>query len=216
MEEQGQSDGVTFRAASSPDVTRCNAFHNDFYNTCRTDAAWKWEFNSWAPAISRGYCILAEAEGRIVGTQSAIPIPLIAMGRPLLSAKSEETLVDKDFRTSRIFARMYDVLNRKLVKDSVAVTWGFTPAGASFKRVGFEVPAGTRQIIKSLRADAADALRGSDARGMARLKGRAGSVAAMTWGAIRSAMAPRPPRGLELRLLEFGSGQRGLAFRDLF
>ena len=202
MEERGLSDGVTFKAAAAPDATRCNAFHNDFYKTSRTDAAWKWEFDSWAPAVPRGYCILAEAEGRIVGTQSAIPIPLIAMGHTLASAKSEETLVDKDFRTNRIFARMYDVLNRKLVQDSVAVTWGFTPAGASFKRVGFEVPARTRQIIKSLRADAADSLRGSEARGIARLKGWAGSVAAMSWGALRSTIAPKPPRGLKLRILD--------------
>lgn len=202
MEERGQSDGVTFRTAAASDVTLCNAFHNDFYKTSRTDAAWRWEFDSWAPAVQRGYCIIAEAKGRIVGTQSAIPIPLIAMGSSLASVKSEETLVDKDFRTNRIFARMYDVLNRRLVHDSVAVTWGFTPAGASFQRVGFEVPARTRQIIKSLRADAAESLGGSEAIGIARLKGWAGSVAAMTWGALRSTITPRPPRGLELRILD--------------
>lgn len=197
-------DGIRFRSARCEDVSACNAFHNDFYASGRSDAAWRWEFDGWAPALSKGYYIVAESGGRIIGTQTAIPMPLAAMGKLISSAKSEDTLVDQRFRTNRVFARMYDVLNDRMARDQVAVIWGFTPAGKSFQRVGFEVPARTGQIFRVFRSNAARVLRDSKEPSSRwhGLKDTIGSLAATSFGNAMAGTARYSVSGLDLRVLD--------------
>jgi hypothetical protein len=199
-----QSDGIVIRAAVPEDVQACNAFHNAFYKSDRTECAWNWEFNSWSPSVGSGCYIVAEADGKIVGTQAAMPIPLVAMGQIVPSAKSEDTLVHVRFWGKAVFARMIDVLNTSLASNKIAALWGFTRASDSFRSIGFDVPVRTSQIVRCLRPDAAAVLK-KGARpesSWRRALEVLASYGAACWGNLAASFAPSTFRGLETRHLD--------------
>lgn len=146
---------LTFRLATLDDADRCNAFFNGLHRTDRSLAAWQWEFLD-----SSGHVVpyvIAEDGDRVVGTQAALPIPMVAMREQFTSAKSEETLVDPEYRGQGIFESMYDLLFAELDRREVVVVWGFTTAVKPFIRVGFDVPAVARQVVFPLSGRAARA-----------------------------------------------------------
>src|SRR5262249_49510666 len=141
---------------------------------------------SWTPSVGNGCYIIAEADGKIVGTQAAMPIPLVAMGRIVPSAKSEDTLIHVRFWGKAVFARMIDVLNISLARNKIAALWGFTAAISSYRKVGFDVPVRTSQIVRCLRSDAAAVLKkGAQPKSSWRRALEAlGSYAAACWGRL--------------------------------
>lgn len=136
-----ENKNIIIRLLQEQDIKLINAFHNRIYNDDRTSEKFSWEFFN-APAGNAIY-VVAEDTGNnmIVGTQCAIPINLKSVGGQLiLSAKSEDTLVDPDYRGMQLFEKMYDFLFENCKKKGIRYIWGFTPALKPFLKIGFEAP----------------------------------------------------------------------------
>jgi hypothetical protein len=86
--------------------------------------------------------------GKIVGTQSAIPIEIVdGNGKVTLTAKSEDTLVHQDFRGMDIFNKMYALLFSECEKKGIKIIWGFTTAKKPFSKLGFDTPYSISQCL---------------------------------------------------------------------
>lgn len=123
------------------DIDDLVKFTNEVNKDTRDKDKFLWEFYN-APAGKAVYVIAKDASnGKIVGTQCAIPIDLITeSGIIIRSAKSEDTLVHPDYRGLSIFDRMYQLLFEKCKEDSIKYLWGFTSAKKPFLKLGFSIP----------------------------------------------------------------------------
>lgn len=135
---------IEFSIATTDELEECNRFYNLQYRRSRTHEQMQWEFER-GPHSSL-YAI-ARDEGRLVGTQALIPIDLATPFGGALSAKSEETLVDPEYRGQGIFENLYEFLLPHARSLGIRVIWGFTPAVKPFIRAGFTVPATTSQVV---------------------------------------------------------------------
>src|ERR1035437_8870639 len=130
---------VIYKQAKEDDYKKINDFFNKIYSANRTIEQFYWEFHN-APA-GRAIYIIAEDDGKIIGTQCAIPIYLEnSIGEKILSGKSEDTLVDPLYRGQNIFYKLYDVLFEKCLENKIKILWDFTTAYKPFKKMGFEIP----------------------------------------------------------------------------
>ncbi|MGZ3931535.1 MAG: GNAT family N-acetyltransferase, partial [Bacteroidia bacterium] len=130
---------ITYRLAGERDIDDINALYNRIYSSNRTTEKFSWEYNS-APAGKAIY-VIAIAGNKIIGTQCAIPYYLVDHNSKLiLSAKSEDTLVDPAFRGKQVFENMYKLLIDECRKANIELIWGFTYAVKPFKKTGFAVP----------------------------------------------------------------------------
>jgi hypothetical protein len=131
------------------DIDEVIRFYNRTYKSNRTRAKFDWEFKHAAagPAI---YVIAKDSEtNAIVGTQCAIPIVLITgEGKSVLTAKSEDTLVDPAYRGLNIFENMYSLLFEECRKAGIKYLWGFTSAKKPFLKLGFSIPYDHSQSLK--------------------------------------------------------------------
>lgn len=128
-----------------------NAFFNRIYKSTRSTRDFLWEFFS-APAGKAIYVVAVENSDatnvKIVGIQCAIPIELVSSkGEIVLTAKSEDTLVDPSYRGQKIFERMYELLFSECKKAGIESIWGFTPAEKAFVRIGFSIPFKSKQAL---------------------------------------------------------------------
>lgn len=135
---------IQIRLLLENEVESANDFFNSIYKTNRSIKNFRWEFLD-GPNGKAIYVIAvdesASSHQKIVGIQCAIPIELVdAKGNIVLTAKSEDTLVDPGYRGQKIFERMYDVLFAECKKAGIKYIWGFTPAKKAFERIGFEIP----------------------------------------------------------------------------
>ena len=144
---------VKIRLANQGDFKTCNALHNAAYDSARSLEQWAWTFNSSLFSEADLHFVLAEDEGKIVGTQALMPIQMIDAGGVYWSAKSEETLVDLEYRGQGLFEKMYEKAFEVARESNFESIWGFTPARKSFERVGFEIPQDTSQLFRPLRSD---------------------------------------------------------------
>lgn len=142
-------DEIKYRRASRSDYQAINDFYNRIYGRSRSMEEFEWEFHQ-APAGPSVYIIALDGT-RIVGTNCVILITMInADGRKVLSGKSEDTLVDPEYRGKRIFANIYKELIEECKSEGVQVIWGFTPVARAFEKIGFEVPFGNLQSLAVL------------------------------------------------------------------
>lgn len=123
------------------EIDEVNNFHNFIYKDSRNKDQFQWEFLK-APAGKAIYVIAKDVDNnKIVGTQCAIPIELIkADGTVILTAKSEDTLVNPEYRGLNIFENMYQLLFEKCREAGIKYLWGFTTAKKPFLKLGFEIP----------------------------------------------------------------------------
>jgi hypothetical protein len=132
---------IIIRLITEADIDYVNEFYNRNYNATRTKEKFLWEFmgSPSGPAI---YVVAIDSnKNLIVGTQCAIPYQIkTAGGTILLTAKSEDTLVDASYRGQRIFERMYELLFEECKKRGIQCIWGFTYAIKPFKKINFEIP----------------------------------------------------------------------------
>ncbi|MBK9283742.1 MAG: GNAT family N-acetyltransferase [Sphingobacteriaceae bacterium] len=132
-------DEIEVRLANDSDIDNINAFYNRIYSKNRTKEQFVWEFNS-SPAGKALY-IIAEHGTKIVGTQCAIPYYFVnEKNETILSAKSEDTLVDPEYRGLSIFDKMYFLLFMECRRMGIHILWGFTYAKKPFLNLGFEIP----------------------------------------------------------------------------
>ena len=137
---------ITYRLATEKDYKNINDFHNRIYKSDRTIEQFCWEFHD-APAGHSIY-IIAEDGDKVIGTQCAIPIYLITSGgEKIYSGKSEDTLVDPDYRGQNIFNKLYEILFRECSAKGIKVIWGFTSAIKPFIKMGFETPFEHKQVL---------------------------------------------------------------------
>jgi hypothetical protein len=110
---------------------------NRAYENKRSISQWEWEFVE--NPLGRSLFVIAERGDRIIGTQAIILTPLNIKGLKILSAKSEETLVDKDYRGMAIFKEMYNLVFNEALQSGIEILWGFTSAIKAFQRIGFDI-----------------------------------------------------------------------------
>lgn len=135
---------ILIRLLQGNELDLANNFFNSIYGVKRSVENFKWEFLE-GPNGKAIYVIAIDdsvtQHTKVVGIQCAIPVELInGKGDVLLSAKSEDTLVDPDYRGQKIFERMYDLLFSECKNAGIKCIWGFTPAKKAFERIGFEIP----------------------------------------------------------------------------
>lgn len=138
---------IEIRQLKDSELALANDFFNSIYQTKRSFENFSWEFINGpeGKAIYIG-ALDTDAGNSIVGIQCAIPLALMdTKGNSILTAKSEDTLVDPAYRGQKIFERMYDVLFEECKKAGIKYIWGFTPALKAFERIGFQAPFHSRQ-----------------------------------------------------------------------
>lgn len=125
----------------------CNRFFNTFHKERRTLPQWEWEFELNTFNAKQIPFAAAIDNDRIVGTQALIPIKMIDRNGVFWTAKSEETLVDPEYRGQKLFERMYDLLFHYAKEQNFACIWGFSPATKAFERLNFTLPGETKQLF---------------------------------------------------------------------
>lgn len=182
------------------DIEECNDFHNRAYGSKRTLAQWHWQF---APLLGgKRPFVVAKEGGRVVGTQALMPITMLDAAGDILTAKSEETLVDPSMRGKGVFQKMYEPLTAYALAQGVKAIWGFTPAHKAFEGIGFHVPDRTSQLVHPLSVRASAAFGDAVGTGLRRVVISAAIGAASLVSAARVALASDRSRGLRLEVLE--------------
>lgn len=137
---------VNYRLAQEDDYEEINNFHNRLYNSNRILKQFYWEFNNCP--FGKSIYVIAEDDGKIIGTNCVIPIDLITADNKIIkSGKSEDTLVDPNYRGQKIFFKIYDFLFEKCKEAGIQVIWGFTSAKKPFEKLGFSVPFDHQQSL---------------------------------------------------------------------
>ena len=137
---------VKYRIANKKDYEAINSFHNKIYSSNRTIKQFYWEFH-YCP-FGKSIYVIAEDKQKIIGTNCVIPIELIdSNNQIILSGKSEDTLVDPEYRGQNVFYNIYHVLFDLCKKNGIKVIWGFTSAKKPFKKLGFTIPFEHQQSI---------------------------------------------------------------------
>ena len=139
---------IAFSLATPPEMVECNNFYNKQYGASRTIEQMAWEFQHGPHEPL--YAIARDGE-RLVATQALISIDLATPHGRVLSAKSEETLVDGDYRGQGVFENLYEFVLHHARARGIQVIWGFTPAVKPFLRAGFGTPAMTSQVVLPIR-----------------------------------------------------------------
>lgn len=142
---------IVIRRLLDSEIALANGFFNSIYKTNRLLDHFRWEFLEGpnGPAV---YVIAIDdsigSHKKIVGIQCAIPLNLWTVrGDTILTAKSEDTLVDPEYRGKKIFERMYELLFQECKKAGISFIWGFTPARKAFERIGFQIPFQAHQAL---------------------------------------------------------------------
>ena len=196
---------IVIRLLQPHEYSLANDFFNITYKTNRSLKDFEWEFNHgpFGPSI---YVVAIDSDVtdqiKVVGIQSAIPLSLVnAEGNRILTAKSEDTLVDPSYRGQKIFERMYELLFEACKQENIKYIWGFTPARKAFERIGFQIPFQAHQalmVMNPRKAYAYLSRLNPNNKGIDKLK-----IAGLTFlSRLASRVVPNPP-DLELRRTAF-------------
>ncbi|PQA84825.1 hypothetical protein C5F52_02145 [Limnohabitans sp. TS-CS-82] len=194
------------------DIEECNDFHNRAYGSKRSLAQWHWQFDQLLGG-KRPF-VVAKENGQVVGTQALMPITMLDPKGEILTAKSEETLVDPSMRGKGVFQKMYEPLMAFALEQGVQSIWGFTPANKAFEGVGFYVPGRTSQLVHPLSVRAAAAFGDSVGMGMRRVAMTAAIGAASFVSAARIALASNRAQGVRFEVLEQPPAEGGALCRE--
>lgn len=133
---------IQIRLLKISELHLANEFFNKSYKTNRTMEAFDWEFIN-APVGSSIYVAAfdtAKENEEIIGIQCAIPLDFVTSeGQIIRTAKSEDTLVNPNYRGQNIFEKMYNLLFDECEKNGITYIWGFTPAFKPFQKLGFSL-----------------------------------------------------------------------------
>lgn len=138
---------IVLRLADEKDAFRCNSFHNAAYGLNRTEAQWLWTFKNELQKEGDISFVFLEENSKIVGTQALIPVPMIDKKGVYWTAKSEETLIDPQYRGQKLFDKMYKKIFEIAKEKNHLAIWGFTQARRAFVEVGFDIPKSTSQLF---------------------------------------------------------------------
>ncbi|HKR03773.1 MAG TPA: GNAT family N-acetyltransferase [Bacteroidia bacterium] len=132
---------IEIRLLKKGEEEEVNRLYNLLNKHQRSESVFEWEFNA-CPYGEALYVIAYDTtQNKIVGTQAAIPIELISSsGEKMMTAKSEDTLLDPAYRGKGLFDQMYQLLFKVCKEKKIKYIWGFTYAKKPFLKVGFEIP----------------------------------------------------------------------------
>ena len=137
---------VTYRLATEADYENINNFYNRIYKSSRTLDQFLWEFHN--SPFGKSIYVIAEDNKNIVGTNCVIPYDIITTEKTIIkTGKSEDTLVDPEYRGQKIFYNIYEFLFEKCKEANIKVIWGFTSAKKPFNKLGFDTPYYHEQCI---------------------------------------------------------------------
>jgi GNAT superfamily N-acetyltransferase len=145
---------MLIRFINPDEAAACNDFHNRIFGETRSLQQWRWGFLPHGFSADTIPFVAVDDNGKIVGTQAFIPIRMIDNGGVFWTVKSEETLVDPEYRGRQLFEKMYGLLLEYLRDHGLHCIWGFTAATKAFIRLGFQAPAVTSQLFFPFSADA--------------------------------------------------------------
>jgi hypothetical protein len=127
---------IKFRLALEKDLPPVNAFNPNQL------PVWKHEFfSNLKPQSCLAIC---EDEGKVVGTEGYVEYRLLQNGQPILSHRSERTLVSPDYRGKNLFQGMIDLCTATTKAQGSLFCWGATAAQKAFERAGFHYHSGYR------------------------------------------------------------------------
>jgi hypothetical protein len=132
---------IEIRLLREEDIDPINDLYKRSYGISRSREKFVWEFVK-CPVRPAIYIVAVDAVSlKIVGTQCAIPLYVrMPSGEVVLTAKSEDTLVDVSYRGLSIFERMYQQLFEECRLAGIQYVWGFTYAIKPFKKILFDIP----------------------------------------------------------------------------
>ena len=139
-------DTIKYRLAEKTDADACVEFHNLHWSRKINVKQWLWQCFPSSVNKKFHFTVIAEKNGKVVGTQSIIPTKFIDSSGVYLTAKSEQTLLSKEVRGKGIFSKMYDLEFKHCSKNDIKCIWGYTQAGKAFKKIDFKIPFNYRQM----------------------------------------------------------------------
>lgn len=95
---------------------------------------WQFSFNRSSAVV-----VGLEADGKIVGSQAMMPIPLRIKNKALASGKCENSYIQPDLRGKGKFGELFNFAENKSAQAGMKVLWAFTPAIKPYSKLGFEV-----------------------------------------------------------------------------
>jgi len=142
---------IRFKVAEQKDIEQINVFYNKYYKINRTYEQFQWEFMD-CPAGKAIYTMALDENDYIIGIQAGIPITMItSANETFLSIKSEDSLIDIDrcsqYKRRDVFKELYSFFTGQCRLINASCIWGFTHALKSLKRVGFDLPFHSKQLI---------------------------------------------------------------------
>jgi hypothetical protein len=127
---------LNYRLAIEKDLDAVNQFNPNQI------PIWRHEFFSKLKPLS---CLaICEDEGKVVGTEGYVEYRLLENGQPILSHRSERTLVSPDYRGKNLFNGMIDLCTETARAQGSLFCWGATAAQKAFERAGFHYKSGYR------------------------------------------------------------------------
>ncbi len=124
------------RLAQESDLPRVNAFNPNHL------PIWRHEFFSSLKPLSP--LAICEDGDKVVGTEGFVEYQLLDNGQPILSHRSERTLVSPDYRGKNLFNGMIDLCAATAQAQGSLFCWGATAAQKAFERAGFHYKGGYR------------------------------------------------------------------------
>lgn len=132
---------IEIRLLREGDIDLINDLYKRSYGITRSKEKFVWEFVECPIRPSIYVVAVDSANHKIVGTQCAIPLHVkMPNGELILTAKSEDTLVDINYRGLNIFERMYKLLFDECRLAGIEYIWGFTYAIKPFQKIHFDIP----------------------------------------------------------------------------
>jgi GNAT superfamily N-acetyltransferase len=95
----------------------------------------EFEYRRYRPDLS--VFIQARVDGRLVGTQALVPYPLRISGKPVMTGRSERTMVDSSLRGTGAFRQLMRRCAARGEEKGLSLIWGTTTAKVPFQRAGF-------------------------------------------------------------------------------
>jgi hypothetical protein len=133
---------IEIRELAEGENTRANEFYNRMYQSNRSIEEFNWEFLN-GPAGKAVYVIALDTEmdNKIVGAHCVIPLYMVDnKGNTILTAKSEEVIVDPEYRKNNTFLKIEKLLFDKVHELKINYLWGFSYEELHHKLLKFDMP----------------------------------------------------------------------------
>lgn len=122
------------------DMEALNALYRRITGIDRSAAQFHWEWINGPYGPAPSWVIVETLTDRIVGHHGVIPVPLWVGGRPVQAARTENTMINPDFRGKFMYHAYEAKLLRELHErgfELVFTTSGKGPWGAVRRRLGY-------------------------------------------------------------------------------